>query len=81
MHNASSARLMQFYRSDSRGAWRSDPVADLRACRSEVAQLLTHPIWWGDTDQAPTERIAGFLQANPAVSETALRATIPGVFR
>ena len=70
--NAYSATLMACYRSDSRGEWRSDPL-DVPQDAS-VAQLLTHPIWWGEQHEEPSARLR-----NTGADETLLRETVPGV--
>jgi hypothetical protein len=69
MVNAYSATLMQNYRSDSAGRWRQDP-SDIQG---PFAQLLTHPIWWGEDHAEPKDRIGHLDRA-------LLAETIPGVF-
>jgi hypothetical protein len=69
MVNAYSATLMACYRSDSAGRWRQDPLAVPDA---PIAQLLTHPIWWGEEHAEPGERLRGF-------NERLIRETVPGV--
>lgn len=71
MVNAYSATLMACYRSDSAGRWRNDP---LHIPDMDVAQLLTHPIWWGEEHQEPPARLRGLR-----VDEELLRETVPGV--
>jgi hypothetical protein len=70
--NAYSVTLMACYRSDSRGEWRSDPL-DIPEDAS-VAQLLTHPIWWGEEHQEPPARLRRL-----GADEELLRETVPGV--
>lgn len=55
--NAYSATLMECYRSDSGGQWRQDPreIPD-----AAIAQLLTHPMWWGEEHQEPKERLTSY---------------------
>jgi hypothetical protein len=70
--NAYSATLMACYRSDSRGEWRTDPL-DIPV-DAWVAQLLTHPIWWGEEHQEPPARLRSL-----GADEALLRKTVPGV--
>jgi hypothetical protein len=88
--NAYSTTLMQFYRSDSGGRWRSgDPLPDFAACTAPVAQLLTHPIWWGEAHDAPANRLnlwfgtktAGMEPLDRDRFDALLGETVPGVTR
>jgi hypothetical protein len=88
--NAYSSTLMGFYRSDSGGRWRSgNPVADFGACNANVAQLLTHPIWWRARHDRPSRRLNGWFEAKTARFSSQdrqrfdelLSETVPGVTR
>jgi hypothetical protein len=81
---------MDYYCSDSAGRWRSgNPLDHLPGSGMRVAQLLTHPIWWGGEHQAPALRLEAFFQAqveglDPERRRTyddLLRETVPGVRR
>lgn len=88
--NAYSVTLMEYYCSDSAGRWRSgNPLDHLPGSAARVAQLLTHPIWWGDGHQPPAQRLETFFQAqvngiDPDACRSyddLLRETVPGVVR
>ncbi|MBN9162498.1 MAG: hypothetical protein BGO98_32990 [Myxococcales bacterium 68-20] len=54
--------LFQWYLSDSRARWREgDPIESLGMPRGKVLQILIHPIWWGETDMRPAERLREWL--------------------
>lgn len=88
--NAYSATLMQFYRSDSAGHWRSgNPIGDVPRAGVATAQLLTHPIWWEEQHLAPADRLEHFFETR-AEGKTAdqrkdfddlLLETLPGIRR
>ena len=68
--NAYSATLMACYRSDSAGRWRQDP----RDMDAPIAQLLTHPMRWGEAHEEPFDRLYGYYQEAGAGEE--LRAML-----
>lgn len=58
-----AAELFEWYLSDSRARWREgEPIASLAKPRSRRLQILVHPIWWGPTHQAPSERLRDFIR-------------------
>ncbi len=88
--NAYAAELMNWYLSDSKGAWRAgQPLPLLSDASQMVLQLLTHPIWWGKEHEYPAQRLESFFRAEtrdaqPENSEhfdRMLAATIPGIRR
>jgi hypothetical protein len=73
--NAYARELMGWYLSDSGGRWREgEPLPLLARPRGPVLQLLTHPIWWDATHQAPADRLEAFVAAATAGQTTAERA-------
>ncbi len=51
------------YCSDSRGGWWHGAPLDHEAVKSGTAlQLLTHPVWWVDSDRSLAERLADHLE-------------------
>ena len=59
--NAYAKELMAWYLSDSKGAWREgEPLPKLFNPAGPLLQLLTHPIWWGETHQAAQDRLQVF---------------------
>jgi hypothetical protein len=61
--NAYSATLMRCYHADSGGRWRhGDPVAAFSGPVQPIAQLLVHPIWWGEAHAAPPQRLEEFFR-------------------
>lgn len=57
--------LMGFYLSDSEGRWREgDPVPMLGRTPSPLAQVLTHPIWWGEGHRSAGDRLQDFFGAH-----------------
>jgi hypothetical protein len=65
--NAYSATLMQCYRSDSAGRWRNgNPLLELPQSAAPVAQLLTHPLWWGLRHRSPGRQLEDFFQTRVA---------------
>lgn len=88
--NAYASTLMQFYRSDSGGRWRSgNPLFDFTACSTPVAQLLTHPIWWAPDHDRPARRLNRWFEVKTegqdpldrARFDALLAETVPGVTR
>src|SRR5205823_1486511 len=86
--NAYAAELMEWYLSDSKGCWREgEPLPKLRQPQGSKLQLLTHPIWWGDTHLTPAERLDEFAKektwrlshSKAAEFDLALASTLPGV--
>jgi hypothetical protein len=68
--NAYARELMDGYLSDSGGRWRQgEPLPMLERPTSVALQLLTHPLWWGETHQAPADRLdAFFVEATAGLS-------------
>jgi hypothetical protein len=61
------------YCSDSRGAWQQGAPLDHAAVREGRAlQLLTHPIWWGESAVSPEEKLVEFMAARTDVLDVAL---------
>jgi len=54
--NTYATKLMCCYVSDSAGRWRREPLEALIDTECPVAQLLVHPVWWGDLHMEPQER-------------------------
>ncbi len=88
--NAYAAELMEWYLSDSKGNWREgEPLPKLKQLYGNKLQLLTHPIWWGDTHLPPqqrldeflSERTRGFRRSEAEAFASALMTTLPGVPR
>jgi hypothetical protein len=86
--NAYSATLMASYRSDSAGRWREgNPLEDIPS--TPIAQLLTHPIWWGQDHEAPDLRLEtnyrrwtdGMNREESEQFSDLLEETVPGVIR
>jgi hypothetical protein len=50
--------LFRWYLSDSRARWREGPpIESLAKPRSHLLQILTHPVWWAETNQRPELRL------------------------
>lgn len=88
--NAYAAELMEWYISDSRGAWRcGEPLVEIGEKRHRALQLLTHPIWWGPNHMAPANRLQllflrltrGKNLRQRALVDTHLVQTVPGIRR
>ena len=65
MVNAYSKELMGCYFSESKGSWRDKDFLSklLRSSKNiSIAQLLIHPIWWGDRHMPPYNRLQGFFK-------------------
>lgn len=86
--NAYSKSLMDHYRSDSAGRWREgNPLRNIPD--APIAQLLTHPIWWGPEHSEPDVRLEmnfrrrtnGLPMKNRDELSALLEATVPGVIR
>jgi len=61
--NAYAKSLMGFYRSDSKGNWRSgNPINEIAQSKTNLAQLLTHPIWWNQEHQDAQESLENFFK-------------------
>lgn len=61
--NAYSSELMNWYLSDSKGVWREgEPIRFLVNPSKPILQLLTHPIWWGNKHQNPSDRLQSFFE-------------------
>lgn len=73
--NAYARELMDWYLSDSGGRWRQgEPLPMLERPTRPTLQLLTHPIWWGTTHQAPADRLDEFFAEATAGLSPAERA-------
>ncbi|HZS02038.1 MAG TPA: hypothetical protein VFE37_25195 [Chloroflexota bacterium] len=73
--NAYARELMDWYLSDSGGRWRQgEPLPMLAYPARPALQLLTHPIWWGETHQAPADRLEAFFAEATAGLAPAERA-------
>lgn len=60
--NAYAAPLFKWYLSDSRARWREgDPIKSIDNPRSNILQILIHPIWWGFETLRPEIRLRNFL--------------------
>lgn len=63
MVNAYSEELMALYVSDSRGKWAGgSPTDRLLQSPERIAQLLVHPIWWGQESLEPRFRLQAFYE-------------------
>ena len=61
--NAYAKELMKWYLSDSAGSWREgEPLPKLSAPKSDLLQLLIHPIWWGGEHKNGPDRLEDFFQ-------------------
>lgn len=50
--------LFRWYISDSRARWREGPpIESLAKPRSHLLQILIHPVWWGETNERPENRL------------------------
>lgn len=88
--NAYAAELMRWYISDSRGSWRcGEPLREIQRARHNRLQLLTHPIWWGETHLSAENRLQEFFLRSTrgmavrqrAIFDAILTATVPGIKR
>lgn len=88
--NAYAAELMEWYISDSRGAWRcGEPLLEIEEKRHRTLQLLTHPIWWGPSHMVPADRLQllffrltrGKNLRQRALIDAQLVQTMPGIRR
>jgi len=88
--NGYAAELMERYISDSKGQWREgEPIGLLQTMDGvRTLQVLTHPIWWGESHRTAAERLSDLVEefAPPGSAERArfeanLAATLPGVPR
>lgn len=88
--NAYAEALMGAYCSDSKGTWRTgDPLKHVSEPKARVVQLLTHPIWWGETHLSAEQRLQQFyddqtrgLDSRAAGSfDDSLAASVPAVRR
>lgn len=62
--NAYGNPLMNWYLSDSRARWREgNPLQSLENPRGRILQVLIHPIWWGEQNVRPSDRMRDFLLA------------------
>jgi hypothetical protein len=86
--NAYAAELMSFYISDSKGGWRNgNPLEVVSAATTNVAQILTHPVWWAPTHLSAKETLKNFWETSSVgLSKTGsddlaekIRKTVPGV--
>jgi hypothetical protein len=58
------------YFSDSQGAFRYGHPLDSEEFRArKPIQILIHPIWWGDSETPPLERLRSFLASRNAQAE------------
>jgi len=56
------------YCSDSRGAWHHGHPLDHAAVKQGSAlQLLTHPIWWIESGDIPSDKCSAFLERRQAI--------------
>lgn len=61
--NAYSAKLMEWYLTDSKGIWREGtPIQFLEKPKKPSLQLLVHPIWWGFNHQSSNDRLQSFFE-------------------
>ncbi len=61
--NTYSDELMKWYLSDSKGNWREgNPIDSLAKSKSNVLQLLIHPIWWDEKHQDAPDRLQIFFE-------------------
>ena len=61
--NAYSAELMRWYLSDSKGNWREgNPIDSFAKPKSNVLQLLMHPIWWDEKHMEAPDRLQTFFE-------------------
>lgn len=86
--NAYSKTLMEFYRSDSRGSWKSEnPMIDFSVNNFKFGQLLVHPIWWSNKPNTPEKSlelffhnaVKSFTQSSIEKFANDLEITCPGV--
>jgi hypothetical protein len=77
MVNAYSEELMALYISDSRGQWAGgSPTDRLLQSPERIAQLLVHPIWWGQESLAPRERLQAFYERSTRKTTEAFKQMI-----
>ena len=61
--NAYARELLAWYLSDSKGAWREgEPMPKVLNPDRPLLQLLTHPIWWGETHETAEDRLQIFFE-------------------
>lgn len=71
--NAYAAPFFQWYLSDSRARWREgNPLDSIAHPRSEILQMLVHPIWWGPGKVPPGERLGNFVRSIAAARDLEL---------
>ena len=63
--NAYASDLMNWYLSDSKGAWREgEPLAIIKNYKNKnnrILQLLVHPIWWGIEGGTASKKLQEFF--------------------
>lgn len=63
MINAYSSRIRKdfAYCSDSNGYWRYDSLHDFLMQNHSRIQILTHPVWWSETQMLPRQKLEKHL--------------------
>lgn len=74
--NAYARPLLEWYLSDSRARWREgDPLVSLDTPRARHLQMLVHPLWWGETNEAPALRLRELVEELAAERHESADAT------
>jgi hypothetical protein len=70
------------YISDSTGRWRYGHPLESDAFKArKPIQLLTHPIWWVQEGETPTQKLERWLHADYQYDRAALREFLPKLFK
>jgi len=61
--NAYAAPLLAWYLSDSQGRWREgEPAVSIERPRADHLQILVHPLWWGEHNEVPVQRLGRLVE-------------------
>jgi hypothetical protein len=70
------------YISDSTGRWRYGQPLDSAAFKAhKPIQLLTHPVWWIQEGETPSQKLDRWLYADYGINRAALRNFLPKLFK
>ncbi len=78
----SAVRGQVAYISDSTGRWRYGQPLDSQAFKErKPIQLLTHPVWWIQAGETPSQKLDRWLYADYGINRAALRKFLPKLFK
>ena len=70
------------YISDSTGRWRyGHPIESVAFNARKPIQLLTHPIWWVQEGETPTEKLERWLYSDFHNNRLTLKQFLPKLFK